>query len=161
MDWKEEAEKLADKARLWNEEQFRDHGEVMPMVVIQKGEDTAMIPLPWNSERMKVAVTRAMNDTLKKMQPDIALFSSECWMAAMRKDEYAPGVRPSEHPERIEAVMILVQWKGGAILRSYPILESAGMRYLGDLIRDLSDDGSKMQLTSQMFKGVFEEVGHS
>ena len=91
-----------------------------------------VLPLQMANEAekdMSAALIRQANTAVK---PDFTITLSEVYMVKV-DDGKVPEQRPSQHPERIEAVALSVAWRGGASLVIGEIRQLAGnARYIDE-----------------------------
>lgn len=109
-------------------------GEAPPCVIIKLPDapKAVTIPLPWQSDREKTAMLRA----LKQMFADLGVTAyaiwSECWMATYPRgpddpplDEW-PDVMPRDKPDRIDALVIVGVEKGRPpVMRSWQVFKGS------------------------------------
>ena len=100
--------------------QIEKKGAWTPTVTVIKDETAVTIPLPFEGDEEKAAQFTAVNRMLDKLQPDAAVFVSECWVviATAKTADPVPdiGCMPSQHPERVEALVAVAEFDYGNIM---------------------------------------------
>lgn len=147
---------LVDMVMSRIEIEFKEEGEAMPQIFIMKGGKGTSLPLPWRDEDQKYALMDAMAHALRKFKPDLAIFVSECWMVKGDGDSMR-NMQPREHPDRTDALMLVGQWDGGAIMISREVNTAEdGSRTLGEVV--VSTEKGLMTSYARIFDGVFEDT---
>jgi hypothetical protein len=92
---------------------FNEQKCIEAMAVFVKGDDHAMMPLSMEDDEEKDIMSTAIRAVTKHLEPDAVIFISEAWATTVREYNIASNVRPSNYPDRVETVMVLVEFKTG------------------------------------------------
>jgi hypothetical protein len=91
-----------------------EEGSIMPVWIILYDDGTAPFirPTPWRNEAEKVAALGAMRSFIKLTGAVMYAMISETWMAHRTASSFEEaekqGPRPSQDPNRLEALMIVI-----------------------------------------------------
>ena len=94
---------------------FLDSGEILPMWhAVTKDGENMLIATPWNSDEEKHFAERGLRQMFQVHGVQRYVFISEVWMAQARSfEEVNTGPRPSEHPDRREALFLAAEDRAG------------------------------------------------
>lgn len=106
---------------------FKSTGEIKPQLILEKHKMSSVFL--FDPSLTKDQLFLAMNEIVEKMQPDAHFFCSEVYMV---KSEGEIECAPSEHPDKIEAVLIFGRVKGKDCLSYAPILREGEQATLGE-----------------------------
>jgi hypothetical protein len=86
---------------------FDECGEVQPMWVGQSN-DNELYPISavFGSPEEKEEIGETLRAIFKRFDVIRYVSMLDSWMVISEKDKYVPGTRPSEHPDRIEVILI-------------------------------------------------------
>jgi len=129
-------------------------GHLTPVVLVVKGDKTAVIVLEYQSDEEKAAAFARVNFVLRRLKPDAAINIAEAWMVKADTGKDIETVAPSEHPLRVECIIVagmadfLSSLKLGEVIRD-------GTGKIADVKeQDLSYPGGSAYI--KIFEGVFE-----
>jgi hypothetical protein len=111
-----------------------------PMVVFIKDDRRTIIGVEFHNDAHKDVMSEGIKELVKRSMPDIVIYSAEAWMAVMK--EYKEGITPPprNHPDRIEIVVVRVEFKTGEKYDcSAKILREKGKAWLDKF--DINPDG--------------------
>jgi len=94
---------------------FNESGEVVPMWHAEPKEGPhLLIATPWSNDEEKHLAEKTLRLVFADHQVKRYAFISEVWMAQVKSfDEVNSGPRPSEHPDRREALLITAEDRYG------------------------------------------------
>lgn len=100
---------------------FRKHGEVQPMWHAVDGNDQhILIATPWRDDDEKDATSQALRTMFRAKNVKRFAFICEAWVATVKTlAEVNDGLRPSEHPDRREVLMINAEDRQGNELSGF------------------------------------------
>jgi hypothetical protein len=85
---------------------------IEPMIVLVKGDGRTVTPLSFQNDDQKDIVTEGIKVLVKMTDPDIVVYMCEaCCVKRTSKD--IDELRPSDHPNRIEMVIVRIEFKTG------------------------------------------------
>lgn len=97
-------------------------GEVLPMIVLNKGVDQYFVPMLFRDEAEKEKALAVAKTIGFKLNSSHAFFFIEAWMSTQQ------GVKPSQAPDRVESIMCVLWVKdiGGAMITGEMIRDDHG-----------------------------------
>lgn len=107
---------------------FRDRGQVHPMWIIEaKSGECFIVPTSWENDAEKDRVVNTIRSFLKVVDAPRYAFVTEAWIlqAVSKKDvndAYKKYNSLEHHPDRREVLMVTVEDRKEAIMRSFYIL---------------------------------------
>lgn len=81
-------------------------GSHHPQFLIPQGDKLGIVVCPFEDDEDKERVKRQMREFIHKARPDFYFFISEGWMVKHKKKGEILKGRPSEHPDRVECLVI-------------------------------------------------------
>lgn len=113
-----------------------EFGSVPLKVILVK--ENQIIPV-FFSGLNKNELYQSLRELVKMENPDIVYIISESWAVSGKDENEIDLIVPSEHPERIEIVMIEELTPVGVCLMTAKIKESSGKRYIEEFEEFKSD----------------------
>jgi hypothetical protein len=84
-----------------------------PMVVFVKDDRRVIIAAEFHNDAHKDMVSEGIKELVKRSEPDIVVYSAEAWAATVKNYKEGVTIRPSYHPDRIEIVVVQIEFKTG------------------------------------------------
>jgi hypothetical protein len=82
--------------------------------VIMKDDRETFIPVSFSNDAQKDMVSMGIKDLVKRSNPDAVVYASEAWSRILSKEESLTNItRPSEHKDRVEMVMVQIEFRTG------------------------------------------------
>ena len=93
---------------------FNDQKCIEPMVVLVKGDTRTLTPVMFQNgdDDSKDIVSEGIKVLVRMFNPDAVVYMCEAWGVKSTKYDLNE-VRPSEHPNRIELLMVRIEFKTG------------------------------------------------
>lgn len=110
---------------------FADRGEVQPMWVGQSADNEVYpITAVFGSYEEKEATVRALKEIFDKFNVVRYVSMIESWLIIADKDDYDPetSIRPSEHPDREEVIIITGEDGDNEIFGYFKIIREEGKK---------------------------------
>ena len=93
---------------------FDTQKEIAPMVVFINGTEHSMLPLSFENDYEKDLASDVIRRLVKEMEPDGVIYMSEAWTLNIKSDKVPKDLpRPSESKDRIEVVIVSIEFKTG------------------------------------------------
>lgn len=112
-----------------------DASQIEPLVYAYKDDQLIDdLPLDFDNESMKDLSAAAARSWITLLEADAAVFVSEAWVAEYpkgAKDNLGEQVMPSQHPNRVEIVIVTAQAKGRQVLLASKILRDDAGKFKG------------------------------
>ncbi len=91
---------------------FNTKKELHPMFILIKDDKRFVCPVSFSNDTQKDIVNLGMRDLVKNTLPDIVVYAAEAWMIVFKKmPKELP--RPSTHPDKVEVVIVQIEFKTG------------------------------------------------
>ncbi len=122
--------------------------------VITEETTIAVLGASFNDSGGKEAFFRFIKDKIRKENIDAKriVFMAEAWSATVKDREIFENMRPSEHPDRVDSVIVHILDKSGEELCSLFEIEKKGNNVNLKLIHTLDDmDGMQNNLFGDFF----------
>jgi hypothetical protein len=91
---------------------FNDLKEIRPMAILIKDNHRVCIPTHHANDAQKDIVSQGIKELVKRSEPDTVVFMNEGWMVQM-KGQVDLDIKPSLHADRIEVVIVQIEFKTG------------------------------------------------
>jgi len=122
-------------------------------LVTPEGEQDFVIMTPWNGDFEKKLSVAKVRELAHEHNAIAVGFVTECWMLDIKRaDVHKPHPRPSESPNRIEAVMILAHDKERTIAKGLQTIRDKPGGRIISLIEHMPIGESKFE--SWMLEGM-------
>lgn len=93
---------------------FEERQEIYPLVIFIKDDQRFGIPAAAENNVHKDIIEQGIKDLVKKSQPDIVIYMAEAWVVIVKnKADRLPILPPRENPDRLEIVLVQIEFKTG------------------------------------------------
>jgi hypothetical protein len=93
---------------------FDTQKEIHPMAVFVRDGEHNMLPLTFDNDYEKDLASNMIRRIVKKENPDAVIYMAEAWSLILKEKELPKDLpRPSESKDRIEVVIVTIEFKTG------------------------------------------------
>jgi hypothetical protein len=136
-------ERLITAAREISQSAFAELGEICPTIYFYEGgKVVVVIATPFTTDAVKDAFAQGLY-ALRRLHAHV-IYVSEAWVAEVPKGADVQAMRPSEHPDRREVVMLMYYGQPDVEMWWAPILRPADAKPLLGSWERMDEAGSNI-----------------
>jgi hypothetical protein len=104
---------FVDQELMLMEHLFNQQNVVHPMVVFVKDGQRSGVMAEFRNDLHKEILSQSIKELVKRSDPDIVIYAAEAWAVNIPISEYTEGIRAFNHPDRIEVIIVHIEFKTG------------------------------------------------